>query len=718
MSTQLPLSIPVPPVLRCWTFVHRDNLASVFIDGQPLMTWAQGDVVSRDAAACFLRSAGFATILEIAEVFGCSSRVLFTSWSRFREGGVEALSRKRSGYLAGTRVDLAEEAAIARYFRAGETYRAIALACGCSIGHVSDVVHRLGLKEHVAQADLPLPPPEQPAELPSPDETTPTAPEPLPPTRDEPASADTDPFHRLVDRARAHAGELHDAAPMFAPGADLPWVGALLSVPGIVASGLLEEGQRFYPDFGPAFYGVRTTLLCSTLFFLLRIPRTENLKEWQPTELGRVVGLDRVPEIGTLRKKLQKLAQGPAEQWNDAVVRRRFSANDEDALAWLYLDGHVRVYSGDRKLPATHVARMRIAHPAVQDIWVHDKDGAPLLLMTQVAHPSLAQVIEPLLSEVEEVTGRRGGTVVFDRGGWSPDLFVKLIEDGYDVLTYRKGKAEDLGEEHWEEVRSPDGKETWLLSECCLRVGKPGVPMRQITLKQDDHRTEIVTTRMDLPAASLAARMFARWRQENFFKYMRDEFDIDGLVEYGEEADDPDRDIPNPERARLEKAIRTAKTKLGNALRRAKDFEVARAELAAMEARRAGIPTRTRVGNLPVPTVLLPTRRQNLVAALKIAAWHVETGLVAALPPSWRRAEDEGRTLVAAALRSRGSIAVRDGELRVTLAAQSTPARTRLLEGLCATLDETKTLFPGTPLTMRFAVNPTTQWGYGRPEIP
>jgi len=38
--------------------------------------------------------------------------------------------------------------------------------------------------------------------------------------------------------------------------------------------------------------------------------------------------------------------------------------------------------------------------------------------------------------------------------------------------------------------------------------------------------------------------MFSRWRQENWFKYMREEFLLDALVDYEVEPDDPERSVP------------------------------------------------------------------------------------------------------------------------------------------------------------------------------
>ncbi|MGH7859628.1 MAG: putative transposase [Candidatus Binatia bacterium] len=72
----------------------------------------------------------------------------------------------------------------------------------------------------------------------------------------------------------------------------------------------------------------------------------------------------------------------------------------------------------------------------------------------------------------------------------------------------------------------------------------------------------MLTSRWDLRDIEVAYRMFERWRQENFFKYMREEFVLDALVDYQVEPDDPTRTVPNPERRQLEKQIRAARAEL------------------------------------------------------------------------------------------------------------------------------------------------------------
>ena len=92
--------------------------------------------------------------------------------------------------------------------------------------------------------------------------------------------------------------------------------------------------------------------------------------------------------------------------------------------------------------------------------------------------------------------------------------------------------------------------------------------------------------------------------------------------------------------------------------------------------------------------------------AIKMAAYQVETELLAMLGKHYARAADEGRTLLQAAFQSPARLEVADGELRVTIASQSSPHRTAALAALCADLDPLQVAFPGTKLRLRLAVEP------------
>src|SRR5712671_8130642 len=52
-------------------------------------------------------------------------------------------------------------------------------------------------------------------------------------------------------------------------------------------------------------------------------------------------------------------------------------------------------------------------------------------------------------------------------------------------------------------------------------------------LNDSGHQTSILTTNFQGPMATLAASLFARWSQENFFRYMREHYSLNRLIEYG-----------------------------------------------------------------------------------------------------------------------------------------------------------------------------------------
>jgi hypothetical protein len=100
----------------------------------------------------------------------------------------------------------------------------------------------------------------------------------------------------------------------------------------------------------------------------------------------------------------------------------------------------------------------------------------------------------------------------------------------------------------------------YLLHDQPVRFLKGKLCLRQVTrLCDNGHQTQVITSRWDLRDIEVAYRMFDRWRQENFFKYMREEFLLDALIDYRIEPEDPTRTIPNPERRALDKEIHAAR---------------------------------------------------------------------------------------------------------------------------------------------------------------
>ena len=92
--------------------------------------------------------------------------------------------------------------------------------------------------------------------------------------------------------------------------------------------------------------------------------------------------------------------------------------------------------------------------------------------------------------------------------------------------------------------------------------------------------------------------------------------------------------------------------------------------------------------------------------SIKMAAYQVETELLSMLGDHYARCDDEGRTLLHSIFQSSARFEVTDRELRVTIAAQSSPHRTQALAALCEQLNAKATHFPGTDLRLHLAVEP------------
>src|SRR5260370_905003 len=177
-----------------------------------------------------------------------------------------------------------------------------------------------------------------------------------------------------------------------------------------------------------------------------RDPRAGGAPRAPPPAMGRVLGLDRAPEVKTIRRKIGELAAaGKAAGLQMAIARHRARARPGE-LGFMYIDGHTRAYFGKRDVQKMHVSRLKFPGPATEETWGTDGAGDPLLVVMAEPSSSLAAPLKDLLTRLRESPGPdRKPTLCFDRGGWSPDLFAEITDAGFHLLTYRKASpGEDI----------------------------------------------------------------------------------------------------------------------------------------------------------------------------------------------------------------------------------------------------------------------------------
>src|SRR5437763_536885 len=237
------------------------------------------------------------------------------------------------------------------------------------------------------------------------------APEAAPPASgDDAGEAETltplaRPQPRDEERQAARRGELAEAAPGICEGASLPMAGALLVLPALAATGLLACVEEVYGRAKPAFYGVRSLVLAVVFAALVGEARAEGLTRLDPVDIGRLLGLDRAPEVKTLRRRLEALAAaGRADQLMAALARRHVAAHPE-ATGVFYVDGHVRAYHGGAEIPKAHVTRMRLSMPATVDTWVADAFGDGVLCWTAPPPASLVGELARVAAAIRDLVG-------------------------------------------------------------------------------------------------------------------------------------------------------------------------------------------------------------------------------------------------------------------------------------------------------------------------
>jgi transposase len=735
--------------------VHdEDGVIVVWVDSQVWLTFDADDVVATRLAMAQLSMHSVATQAEIASAFGVGTATVERACKASRQSGVEGLvDKRRPGRvprIQGAGVDKAVLAAV----WSGQSVRAIAVKLGVSRTAVDTSLARSGWspEDRQQRLDIAVPggetaavsagrpvdgaqkPAREPAQAQEPSRPAEVCPESV--ALPAEFTADSNPSERSIDRLLAREGHLYDAAPLFEDAVGVSDLGAMLAIPVLVQQGVFVEAMRVFSSIGPAFYGLRTVVACLSLLMVLSLSRLQDVMKREPGQLGRLLGLDRSPEVKTLRRKLRTLAaQKTSLAFMGALARRQLATQHE---IWAYVDGHVAVYTGKHKLREHHVASLRAARPSMIDYWVNQTGGAPLLVVTGPEHEGLVHQLRAVLQELDKLAPGKTITIIFDREGWSPKLFAELADNPrVRFLTYLKANKQkklprlsitSFRTVHFElagESISYELADTRVRVPYKLGKEKRVVELRQITLrKPNGKQVHIVTGDFERPAAELAYRMTHRWSQENFFKYDRAHRGIDALVTQDTEpAADGGRLVKNPQRAALDASIAKLGQQLNDALqdygRRQQPgstepcseshqayIEALTKELLAVRARRAEMPSRvpfvdTEQGRDAVqPNVEV----RRLMHTFRMLADRAELALLELIRPHFSDWRHEGRSLLRAILHSPGNITVTGSELHLQIAPQASPYKTRALQALCDQLTSMQAVFPGSGLRMVFSV--------------
>lgn len=553
---------------------------------------------------------------------------------------------------------------------------------------------------------------------------------------------------RLDERLMASLGQLQATEIRFELVDDVPNGGVLCALPALLALGLLRHSEGTFSLPG-GYYPLEIIFLLISFLALARVPSLEALRYEPPGEWGKLLGLDRIPEVRTLRAKLDLLCGDgkPVKKWSSTLATEWMEADPQSAGAF-YIDGHVRVYNGKlTELPRRYVARQKLCLRGTTDYWVNAMDGQPFFVVTQAADPGLIKVLEEqivprLLTEVPNQPSAQDleanpylarFIIIFDRAGYSPEFFARMWQLRIAVISYHKFPQGQWAREEFSthKVRLVNGEEVELeLAErgVCLKNKFWAREVRQ--LDDTGHQTPIISTHFQGDMGGEAVSLYARWCQENFFQYMGKHYGLDRLIEYGTEALPDTTVLVNPAWRRKDQEIRRQRALLVRQQAQFGSLELPgqpEAQTAAayeqekgkmlvqieqqitkldqLKSERKETPHHLTLKELPEAERFSQLRvtRKHFVDTIKLIAYRAETALVALLREKLARTED-GRSLVRQVFNSAVDLYPNPDQktLTVRLHRLSSGAHDQALEHMCAELTATETLYPGTELRLIF----------------
>lgn len=549
---------------------------------------------------------------------------------------------------------------------------------------------------------------------------------------------------RINLRTLASLGKTEQTQILFEPCQSLDNIGVLLVVPFLLQNGLLSY-KGFYHPFKNVYYDLDFIILLLSFMFLCRIKNVSQLKGINSGEFGKLLGVDRIPEARCLYKKISDITtQEKAMEWNKSLAKRWI---EKDETMIYYIDGHIQVYHGDKAvLGKKHVSRQRLCLPGVMQYWVNNAEGMPYLYVTGEVNEKLQEMLEtkivPLLKEelaqkVDQATLEADEdlprfTIVFDREGYSPVFFKKLWNTcRVAVITYRKNVT-DLWDENDFETKKIEIDGDFVEMDLCEKsVTLNGVSMREIRKKRESgHQTSVVTTNKKLSMILIAIYMFARWSQENFFRYMRQEYDLDRLYQAIVINVDSEFEVVNPEYSKLNYRIKKIREKIrrreaslyqltvenveepmektgANLIKQAKnkeELDIFRDEETNLVEERKQHSYKIKIKDIPEEFryTKIAGECKHVMSIIKMICYRSETSFVNLIPNSYKKKETERRAFAKNSMQLKGDI-IPDYEnniLTVIIYTMSTPRENEALKEIIQILNDSETKFPGTNLTL------------------
>jgi len=251
-------------------------------------------------------------------------------------------------------------------------------------------------------------------------------------------------------------------------------------------------------------------------------------------------------------------------------------------------------------------------------------------------------------------------------------------------------------------------------------------------LRAGGNQTSIITTNYKLTTLLIGLYMFARWNQENYFKHMLKQFNLDMIISYFKEDISDTQLLVNPAYRNVNKQINSCNAKLknrqssfgklhydqelnDNAFNRVTDkkekltqeITYLQSQLNDLKAIRKTTPIKIEYAQLPEDEKFKAVHngRKQLVDCIKIVAARSEIAMSSIVREYMSNPKD-ARALIGQFLKTNADLEVDNHAniLYVKLHHQATVHEDLILRKLCERLNETKTVFPRTEMVLQYCL--------------
>lgn len=559
--------------------------------------------------------------------------------------------------------------------------------------------------------------------------------------------------NRTDERAMAMLGMVDCASTYFEDCRGVNNGGVLFALAPLLSVGLLKDLGTYFSIPRGNYYRIDQLFLSLAVCILLRVKNMDQLRYSPVAEWGRLIGLDRLPEKKTMRRKVEAFSGDVAkvEEWNSMLMDLWLKESTE-VSGVLYVDGHVRVYHGGEKLPRRYIARQRLCLRGMTDYWCHDADGMPLFVITTPMTDGLLKTLredivprllrdipnQPTETELEEDPLLCRFSIAFDREGYSPGFFKEVWESHrIACMTYHKYPKGQWREEEFAETERVDrfghaSKARIAERGSLVGSGTDRLWLREVRrLTESGKQVSLISTMLKPSQAECSTYLADRWTQENFFKYGRAEYAIDSLGSYELEEIPPDKPVVNPQYRRISGEIRGLNSKLNHrilkkekikldesldqektekALREAnllaEEIASLRESITACKKTQADTPKKLPFKELPEEEQfkMFSKSRHMFMNVMRIIAYRAETALYNTLRE--HGFGPQSRSIIKDLFNTPADLIVdeENSVLTVRLHHQSANSLAEAARCLADEMNQTETTFPGTELTVNYKV--------------